>query len=244
MPRRAPRSVQAPRPRRAAHGSRPRRPGRFVSPAAARSRRVPRPRAYRGARRRRIRSRAPGSSCCPSPSLRPSGRRGRGRADRTVTMHLSQAGSCEVTTAQTGRPECDLCGVRPRSTGPSNDTPSGQFDGRSNPNPDAENTSSLFDGDRLAWFPNNVGSRCFAGVARVETFSSRKVTATIGPRAMTHSSPDTRLRRDGHRRVDDAGLSHRTEGRRAAGRQRAGRPPTPSRLRSGARPARARAAGA
>ncbi len=50
----------------------------------------------------------------------------RGRADRTVTRHLSQAGSYEVTTAQTGRPMSATFGARTRSTGPSNDTSTGQ----------------------------------------------------------------------------------------------------------------------
>src|SRR4051794_16629657 len=60
-----------------------------------------------------------------------------GRAGRTVTRHVSQAGSYQVTTAQTGRPTDRSAALGPGIDRSAPTTPhGGQFRRRSDPEPE------------------------------------------------------------------------------------------------------------
>src|SRR3954454_13125639 len=60
-----------------------------------------------------------------------------GRADRTVTRHVSQAGSYQVTTSRTGRPDATDAAPGPGIDRSAATTPNrGQFRRRSDPEPE------------------------------------------------------------------------------------------------------------
>src|SRR4051812_18963442 len=68
-----------------------------------------------------------------------------GRADRTVTRHLSQAGSYQVTTARTGRPDATDAAPGPGIDRSASTTPNGvSFVVGQIPSPNATHASSLF----------------------------------------------------------------------------------------------------
>src|SRR4051812_28804517 len=111
-----------------------------------------------------------------------------GRADRTVTRHLSQAGSYQVTTARTGRPDATDAAPGPGIDRSASTTPKGgQFRRRSDPEPEHR-------------------PRMFTVSSRNETLASRPgfcFTADSPDQRAGHSSP---LRST----VDGNGCSHMT----------------------------------
>src|SRR4051794_7380342 len=83
------------------------------------------------------------------PSLLLSGRHRPGRADKTVTRHVSQAGSYEVTTAQTGRPG-DHDGAKGPSRQVRGTAPEGPASWKVRPGPERRQASSLSRGHLIA----------------------------------------------------------------------------------------------
>src|SRR4051812_32516868 len=68
-----------------------------------------------------------------------------GRADRTVTRHLSQAGSYQVTTARTGRPDATDAAPGPGIDRSASTTPNGvSFVVGQIPSPNTARVCSLF----------------------------------------------------------------------------------------------------